>query len=68
MTYDEKDLSQQSMPQRTSISNSSGKTYPVIGAGIVVLSPKIPLSNTLLVPSLSHKLLFVSQITKNCVV
>ena len=65
MTYDENDLSQQSMPLRTSISNANGKVYPVTGADTAILSPKLPLSNTLLVPSLSHKLLSVSQITKD---
>lgn len=42
----------------------------VIGAGTVMLSLALPLSDTLLVPSLSHKLLSVCQITKdlNCVV
>lgn len=42
----------------------------VIGADSVPLSPSLTLSHTLLVPSLTHKLLFISQVTTdfNCVV
>jgi hypothetical protein len=70
MTFDPTDLSQHSSPRRTSIANANGVVSPVTGAGSVTLSPFLQLSNTLLVPSLSHKLLSVSQITTdlNCVV
>ena len=42
----------------------------VKGVGTVMLSLALSLSNTLLVPFLSHKLIYVSQITKelNCTV
>lgn len=70
MTYDERDFSQRSTPRRTSIANANGEICSVTGAGTVMLSSEMPLSNTLLVPSLSHKLLSVSQLTKElkCVV
>jgi hypothetical protein len=70
MTFDASDFSQQSPPRRTSIANANGDISSVTGAGTVMISPALSLSHTLLVPSLSHKLLSVSQITKalNCVV
>jgi len=70
MTFDVTDFSQQSPPRQTSIANANGDISSVPGPGIVMISLALSLSHTLLVPSLSHKLLFVSQITKalNCVV
>ena len=57
-------------PRRTNIANANGVTSPITGVGTVALSPKLQLHNTLLVPSLSHKLLSVSQVTSdlNCLV
>ena len=57
-------------PRRTCIANANGATYPITGAGTVPLSPSLSLAHTLLVPSLSNKLMSVSQVTKelNCVV
>ncbi|GMY33126.1 retrovirus-related pol polyprotein from transposon RE2 [Fagus crenata] len=57
MTFDPADLSHYSSPRRTSIANANGVVSPVTGAGSVTLSPSLQLFNTLLVPSLSHKLL-----------
>ena len=70
MTYDANDFSERSSPRRTSIANANGDISLVKGAGTVRISPALSLTNTLLVPSLSHKLLSVSQVTKelNCVV
>jgi len=70
MTFDPADLSHHSSPQCTSIANANGVVSPITRAGSMTLSPSLQLSNTLLVPSLSHKLLSVSQITTylNCVV
>lgn len=48
--------------QRTSVANANGGVFVVIGTGSVYLSPSFQLSNTLLMPRLSHKLLSVSQI------
>jgi hypothetical protein len=70
MTYDPDDFSSITQPRRTCIANANGATYPVTGAGTVPLSPSLSLSHTLLVPSLSNKLMSVSQVTEelNCVV
>ena len=70
MTFDPSDFSHSTPPRRTCISNANGVAYPVTGAGTVSLSSSLSLSHTLLVPTLSNKLMFVSQITEelNCVV
>lgn len=69
MTFSSNDFVKFTQPRRTRIANANGVTYPVTGAGTVALSPSLSLSNTLLVPSLSNKLLSVSQATEelNCV-
>jgi hypothetical protein len=64
MTYDPCDLSDTTQPKRLCIANANGVTYPMIGAGIVALSPSFSLPHTLLVPSLSNKLLSLGQVTK----
>ena len=48
----------------------NGVTYPITGARTMTLSPSLSLSNKLLVPSLSNKLMSVSQVTAglNCAV
>lgn len=70
MTYDSNDFSSVAHPRRSMIVNTNGVQYPVTGAGIVVLSSSLSLPDTLLIPSLSNKLLSVSQITTDlkCVV
>ena len=70
MTFDSNDFSHITPPRRSHVANANGVTYPVTGAGIVTLSPSLSLSHTLLVPSLSNKLMSVSQVTAdlNCVV
>lgn len=65
MAFDVADSSERSTPRRSSISNANGGLSSLTGSGTVMLSPTLLLSNTLLVPSLSHNLLFVSQVTKN---
>ena len=69
MTFNSDDFIEVTQPRRTDIANANGVTYPVTGAGTVVVSPSFSLSNTLLVPSLSNKLMSVGQVTKelNCV-
>ncbi|KAI5390562.1 hypothetical protein KIW84_075750 [Lathyrus oleraceus] len=57
MTFDAADFSERSTPRRSSIANVNGGLSAVTGVGTVMLSPTLSLSNTLLVPSLSHKLL-----------
>jgi len=70
MTFDPADFTEKSQPQRMCIANANGVLSPVTGADTVHLSPTLSLTHTLLVPSLSHKLLSVSQVTAalNCVV
>lgn len=60
MTFDARDFIQTSLPRRNNITNVNGVIPTVTGAGIVTLTPTLQLSNTLLVPSLSDKLLSVS--------
>ncbi|KAJ0017590.1 hypothetical protein Pint_11215 [Pistacia integerrima] len=70
MTFSAMDFITTSLSKRTNISNANGVTSPITGAGTVALSPLLQLHNMLLVPSLSHKLLSVSQLTSylNCMV
>ncbi|CAL8152255.1 unnamed protein product [Prunus armeniaca] len=57
MTFDPNDFLHTITPRHTSIANANGVTHPMTGAGTVALSPFLSLSNTLLVPSLSNKLM-----------
>lgn len=70
MTFAATDFTTTSPPRRTSVANANGVVSLITGAGSVYLSPSLQLSNTLLVPSLSHKLLSISQVTTelNCAV
>ena len=70
MTFATTDFTMTSPLRCTSVANANGVVSPITGAGSVYLSHSLQLSNTLLVPSLSHKLLSVSQVTieLNCVV
>ena len=70
MTFDPHDFSHITQPMRTCIANANGVEYPITGAGTVALSSSLSLNHTLFIPSLSNKLLSVSQVTTdlNCVV
>ena len=70
MTFDPNDFSNTTPLRGTCITNANGATYPVTGAGTVRLSPSLSLAHTLLVPSLSNKLMYVSQVNKevNCII
>ena len=70
MTFVATDFTTTSPPRRTSVANANGVVSPITRVGSVYLSPSLQLLNTLLVPLLSHKLLFVSPVTieLNCVV
>jgi hypothetical protein len=70
MTFDPADFAQKTQTQKTCIANANGILSPITGADTVNLSPTLSLTHTLLVPSLSHKLLSMSQVTEalNCVV
>jgi hypothetical protein len=63
MTYYQNDFCGLVTPRRLKIINANGEKHPVTGARRVSLTPSISLSNTLLVPSLSSKLLSVGQIS-----
>ena len=64
MIFNSDDFIEVTQPRRTDIANANGVTYPVTGVGTVALSPSLSLSNTLLVPSLSNKLMYVGQVTE----
>ena len=68
MTFDPKDFIEFNQPKRACIKNANRVTYPVTRAGKIALSPLFSLPNTLLVPSLSNKLLSIGQATEelNC--
>jgi hypothetical protein len=70
MTFSKTDLVEYTEPRKREIVNANGKSSPVTGAGTVCISPSMNLTNTLLVPSLSTKLLSVGQICEdlNCAV
>ena len=70
MTFDSNDFSNATQPRRSYVTNANGVTYPVTGTGTMTLSPSFSLSKTLLVPSLSNRLMYVSQVTVdlNCVI
>ena len=70
MTFDPRDFLSTHPTNRTHIQTANGECVPVDQAGHVNISPSLHLKNCLLIPSLSHKLLSVSQLTKemNCTV
>lgn len=70
MTLCQKNFVNTTKPRWTSITNANMVEYPVTRIGIMHMSPLISLTNTLLVHSLSNKLLSIDQVTEelNCVV
>ena len=70
MTFDPSDFSSTHPTNHTHIQMANGECVPVAQAGAVNISPSLHLKNYLLIPSLSHNLLSVSQLTKdlNCTV
>lgn len=70
MTFDDADFTTRSTPRRTCVENANRVVFPVTGADTVSISPSLQLLHTLLIPSLSHKLLSLGQVTEelNCVV
>lgn len=63
MTFVAIDFTTTSPPRRTNVANANGVASFITGVGSVHLSSSLKLLNMLLVPSLSYKLLFVSQFT-----
>ncbi|KAM0062560.1 hypothetical protein Hdeb2414_s0004g00149591 [Helianthus debilis subsp. tardiflorus] len=70
MTYEISDLVLTSKSQKTHIQTANGEVMRAEKGGTIEISPTLKLSNCLYVPSLSHKLLSISHVTKelNCVV
>ncbi|XP_057529817.1 uncharacterized protein LOC130808356 [Amaranthus tricolor] len=70
MTFDPSDFLSTHPTNRTHIRMANGDCVPVAHAGAVNISPSLHLKNCLLIPTLSHKLLSFSQLTKdlNCTV
>ncbi|KAH6764702.1 hypothetical protein C2S51_015951 [Perilla frutescens var. frutescens] len=68
MTFDASDIITRTQPLKTHVQTVNGELAPVLGAGTINLSSTLQLSNCLFVPSLSHKLLSISHVTKelNC--
>lgn len=68
MTFDPNDHLSTSHHRRTSVANANGVAYHVTGASTVALSHSFSLSNTLLVSSMSNKLMSVDQASEqlNC--
>ena len=68
MTYDASDITEPTKPGKAYIQTASGEVSTVEGAGTVNISSTLKLSNCLYVPSLSHKLLSISHVTRelNC--
>ena len=61
MTFDPKDFVKFNQPKWACIKNANGVTYRITRAKKIVLSLSFSLPNTLLVPSLSNKMLSVGQ-------
>ncbi|KAJ0457169.1 putative RNA-directed DNA polymerase [Helianthus annuus] len=70
MTFEPLDIRSMTQPQKSQIHTTNNGTMQVKGGGVIEISPTMKLSNCLYVPSLSHKLLSISHITKelNCTV
>ncbi|CAN6568096.1 unnamed protein product [Malus baccata var. baccata] len=70
MTFDKNLFTSMTTSSRKCIATATGTTTLVLGAGTVNLTPAFPLHHCLLVPSLSHNLLSIPQVTKqlDCVV
>ena len=70
VTYDKNDFVSFTVPRKNFVQTASGELASVKEAGTIELTPTLKLSNCLFVPSLSHKLLSISHVSKelNCVI
>ena len=64
MTFDPHDLSSIYFTPCTHVQTANSATIPVYQAGPADISSSLHVNNCLLIPSLSHKILSVSQLTK----
>ena len=65
MSYDPNDFVTHDKPMKNIIKTASGEEIKVEGAGTISFAKKLTLKNCFFVPDLSHKLLYVSQLTKD---
>lgn len=65
MTFDAKDFTQTSLPRRINITNTNGVISLVTWHRQLILTHTLHRPNTLLVTSLTHQLLSVSQMTSD---
>ena len=65
MSYDPNDFLTRDTPIKTIIKTANGEGIKVSGAGTISLTENLTLKNCLFVPDLSHKLLSVSQLTRD---
>ena len=68
MTNDPADLIKITPTPRSKIQTANREYVDITKAGTVEISSSIHLRNCLLIPSLTHKLLSVSQLTKSWIV
>ncbi|XP_071729311.1 uncharacterized protein [Rutidosis leptorrhynchoides] len=68
MTFEKSDFCSKSKPLVNKIQAANGGIVQVQGGGKIEITPTMTLSNCLYVPALSHKLLSISDVTKelNC--
>ncbi|KAH6788110.1 hypothetical protein C2S52_007662 [Perilla frutescens var. hirtella] len=68
MTFDSSDIVKHTTPRKSHVQTANGELAPVKGAGTIKLSPTLQLSNCVFVPTMSHKLLSISHVTRelNC--
>ena len=64
MTYNKSLFQYMTPSNKTSVVTADGASNPVTGAGSIAFTPNLSLHNTLLMSSLSNRLLSVSQVTK----
>uniref|UniRef100_A0A803LEC6 Integrase catalytic domain-containing protein n=1 Tax=Chenopodium quinoa TaxID=63459 RepID=A0A803LEC6_CHEQI len=70
MTYEPSDIVSPTNSHRTKIQTANGECIPITQAGTVDVTSDIRLQNCLLIPSLTHKILSISRLTRelNCTV
>ncbi|XP_047948798.1 uncharacterized protein LOC125194582 [Salvia hispanica] len=64
MSFDISDFIDVFAPRKKFVQTANGHLIPVQGTGTIKISPTLKISNCLYVPSLAHKLLSVSHVTK----
>lgn len=64
MTLEQSDLVSKTTPTKTHIQIDNGGVVTMEGGGTIDILPTLKISNCLYVPSLSHKFLYISHMTK----